>query len=229
MPLHAFNQSRPKSCGAANILVILRELGRLGRIPFNVNGEISVYQQIWMSPNGDSLPHRVAQFLAQHRCPVTVIEDRNRVNALVPAVGGTAPAMLGFFRGGMAGENWCTMEDRALNLTSDFNNFARIMLVCVIAGMNGATHYILARREAGHYWLMNPDGGALNDPVNQPWTAQQFAAFLTGTAAAPVEVPNAIRGGIRQPWLGLGTVMPGLQAPSHSPRYIYSGIALRVL
>jgi hypothetical protein len=54
--------------------------------------------------------------------------------------------------------HWAWRYWRGL-LASDFDDDARVMLVCIIADGTNRTHYLLARRDAGNYYVMNPDGG----------------------------------------------------------------------
>jgi hypothetical protein len=56
--------------------------------------------------------------------------------------------------------NWRWRYLRGL-VESDFDNDARVLLGSIIAAGTsaGLMHFILARKDAGHYWVMNPDGG----------------------------------------------------------------------
>ncbi len=56
-------------------------------------------------------------------------------------------------------KEWVWRTPRALT-PADFDSGIRAMLISIIMDGSGATHFVLARKDGGHYFVMNPDGAS---------------------------------------------------------------------
>ena|SRR5262249_29192747 len=159
MARQSLNQSGQMSCGAACIAVALDELG-IGNFKSDQATENAIYPQIWRTANGESAPALIDKYLNQQAgIRAWIMENPVRTAALmIGSRGALFEAWLEY-----SGELWTKSAWRYPRglLEKDFNYDARIMLVSIIAN-SGLMHYILARRDGGHYYVMNPDGGSDN-------------------------------------------------------------------
>jgi hypothetical protein len=120
--------------------------------------ESAIYHQIWRVANGESAPALIDKYLNQQGgIRAWIMENPVRTAALmIGSRGALFKPWLDY-----SGELWKNSAWRYPRglLEKDFNHDARVILVSIIAN-SGLMHYILARRDGAHYYIMNPDGGS---------------------------------------------------------------------
>ncbi len=156
MPRYNLNQQEQKSCGGACAAVVLAELGLAGVADHTL--EMQIYNLAQRGVDQESAPSRIANHLSSRGLRVWIMESPATTLALLV---GSRGALLGPWSEYCAEiwRDWAWRYWRGLK-PGDFDDNARAMLVCIIADGSNLTHFILARRDAGHYWVMNPDGGS---------------------------------------------------------------------
>lgn len=156
MPRYRLQQSQLNSCGAAAVTVALAELGvnpaHLVTAAYETG---TVYPAIRRGPGQYSAPSKIARYLSQRGLRVWIMEDPLRTVALVAlSRGALAGPWLEY--SGELWSDWQWRYPRAL-ISRDFDADARALLVVATDG--GDLHYLLARWDAGNYWLMDPADG----------------------------------------------------------------------
>jgi hypothetical protein len=172
-------QSDAKSCGAACIMSCLAELGGHS-FPVGANvEEMKIHRQIWERRTDVSLASKTAAFLYAHKLRLQLIEDKDRTDA----IRASSPAFDLVYRKykiDVRGSAVARFRRRGGNTftAADFDDDARLMFIAVVVGSTG-THWLLARRDGGDFWVMNPDGGSdsritnLLTWMNGAWTTMQ--------------------------------------------------------
>jgi hypothetical protein len=159
MARHNLKQSEGKSCAAACIAVALEELGITG-FASDTATEKKVYPAVQRGPGRESSPALCEKYLnEQPGVRAWVMESPLRTGALM--AGSRGKLLKPWLE--YSAELWSNWRWRYLRglVESDFDNDARVLLGSIIAAGTsaGLMHFILARKDAGHYWVMNPDGG----------------------------------------------------------------------
>ncbi|BCH24442.1 hypothetical protein MesoLjLc_41070 [Mesorhizobium sp. L-8-10] len=200
MPLYTHDQSPvgQKACGASCILCAANELGvRNG--PITDPDAAAMWQRIWKGPQDESLISRVASELARLRLTAVIIQDKSKTSSLRQGQLSSVfePAYQAFKADVKNVVTWDKRPGPNAFLDSDFDSFARVMLVVSLA--NGLTHWVLARRYNGAIQVMNPDGGT--DTVEQnlvnwmngppvPRTIGNVDYVFTGIALSVTRTPR---------------------------------------
>jgi len=157
MPRTQHNQLGPKSCGAASLMCALDELGHLGQAVDTIT-EQDIYNSTQRAPNDVSSPAKVVKTALARGAQAWLMETPWRTAALMA----NSPIQLGSAWLEYSAElwkEWVWRTPRSLT-PADLTSGVRAMLISVIMDGSGATHFILARYDGGHYWVMNPDGAS---------------------------------------------------------------------
>jgi hypothetical protein len=175
----AYAQSDPKSCGAVCIMSCVDELAGHGfAIGANVD-EMKIHRQIWERRADVSLASKVAAYLQTHKLNLELIEDKDKTD-LIRASSAPFDLVYRRYKIDVRGSAVVRFRRRGGNAftATDFDNDARLMFMAILVGATG-THWLLARRDAGDFWVMNPDGGSdsritnLLTWMNGAWTTMQ--------------------------------------------------------
>jgi hypothetical protein len=149
-------QLEQKSCGASAIMCTVKEFS----LPMNWDDANAdrIYRNIQKGIHDESLMSKMVAELKKHGLKVQLIEDEDRTGVFksLPAFSGPYSD----YRSDVASAA-LTIETRKSPdpfKADDFKDSARILLVVIIVGQN-LTHWVLARREGGKYYVMNPDPG----------------------------------------------------------------------
>ncbi|MGO4325030.1 hypothetical protein [Pseudomonas sp. KB_12] len=153
MPRYSLRQSKDLSCGAAASAVAEAELSQASAP--GTPKEMEIFASVSRDFNQleVSAPAKIARYFKTAGFRASVIESPYRTAILIlgsPAV--FAPEWAKYSMELWSPTNWVTRWPRGVR-ERDFDNNARlIMLVAVPNGM----HYLLARRDAGQYYVMDP-------------------------------------------------------------------------
>jgi hypothetical protein len=172
-------QSNPKSCGAACIMTCLAELGGHSFAVGADIEEMKIHRQIWERRADVSLASKAAAFFYAHKLRLQLIEDKDKTDAIrasSPAFG----LVYRKYKIDVRGSVVARFRRRGANAftAADFDDDARLMFIAMVAGPPGI-HWLLARRDGGDFWVMNPDGGSdsritnLLTWMNGAWTTMQ--------------------------------------------------------
>jgi hypothetical protein len=185
-------QSDPKSCGAACIMSCLAELaGHSFAVGANVE-EMKIHRQIWERRADVSLASKVAAYLYAHKLRLQLIEDKDRTD-VIRASSAAFDLIYRTYKIDVRGSAVARFRRRGGNAftAADFDDDARLMFLAMVVGSTG-THWLLARRDGGDFWVMNPDGGSdsritnLLTWMNGAWTTMQTIGganyLFSGTA-----------------------------------------------
>lgn len=172
-------QSDPKSCGAACIMSCLAELAGHNVAAGAQVQEMTIHRQIWESRADVSLASKVAAYLYAHNLRLQLIEDKDRTD-LIRASSAAFDLVYRKYKIDVRGSAVARFRRRGGNAftAADFDDDARLMFIAIFAGSPG-THWLLARRDGGDFWVMNPDGGSdsritnLLTWMNGAWTTMQ--------------------------------------------------------
>jgi hypothetical protein len=141
----------------------LDELGHLNAPVDNTTEQI-IYSSTQRAPQAESSPAKVvktAQGIGGAQAWIleapfrTGVLMANAPRQLVPAWAEYTAELW---------SNWVWRTPRALS-AADLGQGVRAMLISVIVA-SGLTHFVLARQDAGQYWVMNPDGGTDQQDAN---------------------------------------------------------------
>lgn len=137
-------------------MVAMAELGSIGAQMITHATEMAIYQNIWRGDGPDDSPvSYVVNFFIGNDRSAELFEDQERIADIMAIVGAMA---------GPYGQHRGELDSAGVTGTvgalspEHFADNARVLLVALIDG-NYATHYLLARQDAGGLWVMNPDGG----------------------------------------------------------------------
>lgn len=167
MPRYSKRQQEALSCGAATLLVALRELGR--PVLTTNDQEAALYAAIKIpdgSPGaGETLPSSILSYAQNEGLRAEIIESPQTAGLF----GAKAMYQLYRYTLGTLGINPTSREPA----DADMDNNGRLFLV-VKFNNSDSTHYVLARKDGGLTYLMNPDPGsddqlplpAFNDPLS---------------------------------------------------------------
>jgi hypothetical protein len=145
-----------KAC-AASCLICATEEMRVSDTGVSDAAARVVYQRVWRAVNDESLVSKVMIEITKHRLEATIIENLSITAPLSHSPGFTKPYtdyladVRQFPREARPGPNAFAPDD--------FEHFARMMLVVALIPSQ-LTHWVLARKFNGNYWVMNPDGGS---------------------------------------------------------------------
>ncbi|GGB82510.1 hypothetical protein GCM10011352_05430 [Marinobacterium zhoushanense] len=169
MPRYSFAQTQAKSCGAVSVMVSMAELGVITAPEINAATEMKIWQNIWQAKKEESPIAYVANFFIGNGKKAQLYEDQARIVDLMDGNPDAMAQAYGAHRDQLASTGM-TGQISALN-ASHFDNDARILLVVLIAS-TGQGHYLLARKDGGNIWVMNPDGGRdTQQPNLYAWTS----------------------------------------------------------
>lgn len=178
-PRQSHAQSDPKSCGAACIMSCLAELsGHSFALGANVR-EMKIHRQIWERRADVSLASKVAAYFYAHKLRLQLIEDKDRTD-VIRASSAAFDLVYRTYKIDVRGSAVARFRRRGGNAftAADFDHDARLMFIAMVVGSTG-THWLLARRDGGDFWVMNPDGGSdsritnLLTWMNGAWTTMQ--------------------------------------------------------
>ena len=187
----AHAQSDPKSCGAACLMSCLAELaGHSFPVGAQIE-EMKIHRQIWERRADVSIASKVAAFLYAHRLRLELIEDKDKTDIIRAC---SAPFDLTYrrYKIDVRGTAVARFRRRGGNAftVADFDDDARLMFIALAVG-SAHTHWLLARRDGGDFWVMDPDGGSdsritnLLTWMNGAWTTMQTIGganyLFTGT------------------------------------------------
>jgi hypothetical protein len=172
-------QSDPKSCGAACIMSCLAELSGHSFAVGATIEEMKIHRQIWERRTDVSLASKTAAFLYTHKLRLQLIEDKDRTDA-IRASSSAFDLVYRKYKIDVRGSAVARFRRRGANAftAADFDDDARLMFIAMLVGSTG-THWLLARRDGGDFWVMNPDGGSdsritnLLTWMNGAWTTMQ--------------------------------------------------------
>jgi hypothetical protein len=178
-PRQSHAQSDPKSCGAACIMSCLAELsGHSFAIGANVQ-EMKIHRQIWERRADVSLASKVAAYLYAHKLRLQLIEDKDKTD-VIRASSAAFDLTYRTYKIDVRGSAVARFRRRGGNpfTAADFDDDARLMFIAMVVGST-RNHWLLARRDGGDFWVMNPDGGSdsritnLLTWMNGAWTTMQ--------------------------------------------------------
>jgi hypothetical protein len=119
-----------------------------------------IYQQVSrnyhaMVPNNSdvSAPAKIVRYLKNQGFRASLVESPTRtVTILAVQFQNMIREWLSYSGELWSWANWIWRWPRGLR-ERDFDNDARVLMVCAVPG---GLHYLLARRDAGNYWVMDP-------------------------------------------------------------------------
>ncbi|MBU6498899.1 MAG: hypothetical protein KGJ41_08705 [Rhodospirillales bacterium] len=200
MPRYSKRQQEPKSCGAATLLVTLKELTGAPAKTTNTE-EDAIYQAVKIPSGslgaGETLPSSVYAYALGKNLHAEIIESPQTAGAFA-----TKPMyQLYSYALGQAGIHPSVRE----LADADFAGNARLFLVVKFASSD-LTHYVLARKDGAAVYIMNPDPGS-----DEAMALPAFgAAVSTNRGGVIIHTPT-------------GTANDGA-----SRDYTFTGIAVRV-
>lgn len=193
MTRFSHQQSGPNSCAAAVTMVALRELSVPIPLPNCTSTALTQVCEIdlWDAmkdlrvgtgvTDWQCTPLSVVNFLHTQGLSVAIVHDSTRVGFVLDAWSKDYPELRGFYKDRFTTplaklSSTIANVQSGINLPGDFNNDARVILLCLIEGGNPPSplHYLLARKDGNSYWIMNPDG-ATDTQLNRVGL-QQFLA-----------------------------------------------------
>ncbi|MCU0546787.1 MAG: hypothetical protein MUE44_32250 [Oscillatoriaceae cyanobacterium Prado104] len=215
MPRFSYNQQGPNTCGAAVTMVSLQELSvAVPQCTTNLGTpvcELSIWNTIkdlQVGTGADDYqctPLSLVEFMHDRGLSVTIVHDATRVEKVLEAWSKSYPELRGFYKDKFTVplanvSSTIANLQSGINVPGDFNNDARVILLCLIQGGDPPSplHYLLARRDGTDYYIMNPDGGK-DTPLNRV----ALQTFLAENVSLGISIDS----------------------PTN---YIYTGIALRV-
>lgn len=177
MAREAHKQLEPKSCGASSIMCAVKEFS----LPMNWDdgNATRIYRNIQKGIGDESLISKMVVELNKHGLKAQVIEDEDRTGVFKGMPAFTVP--YSDYRNDVSKASLTIDVRKSLNpfKADDFKDSARIFLCVIIVGQD-LTHWVLARREGGKFYVMNPDPG-LN---------AEMPDLLTWMTGSPVDVKD---------------------------------------
>lgn len=153
MPLYRLQQNFNLSCGAASSAVAAAELG--GGAPPNNADEDAIYRQVSRNyPNDVSAPARIVRYFKDRPgFRASLVESPYRSTVLLVAQREVLlPEWWAYTTELWQWRNWIWRWPRGIR-ERDFDHDARVLMVCATPD---GLHYLLARRDNGDYYVMDP-------------------------------------------------------------------------
>ena len=124
---------------------------------------------------GETLPHSVAAWFQKNGRKAEIIESPNTNGGLNPLTT-QYPALKMLYDIYHAGANSAAVKIASADPSNaHIAKGERLFLVSKLDGQD-ATHYVLARRDGGQSWIMNPDPGS-DDQMDVPAVGAQFSTY----------------------------------------------------
>lgn len=188
MNRYHFAQTDGQLGGAANAMVTMAEFGAIAPNKLTKETEQKIWKNIRQDKDDEESESPIAflaNFFIGNNRKVNIFEDTNRITALRKI-----PEMDKAYKQHVDELITTGIKDLAagvlvknapLSLAS-FNNDAHVILVAIIKD-TGLTHYVLARKDKGDIWVMNPDGGT---DTKQP----NLIKWATGAVGEVAKIGN---------------------------------------
>ncbi|MEO1494007.1 MAG: peptidase C39 family protein [Pseudomonadota bacterium] len=177
MPRYTYTQTEPHSCGAAALMVAMAELGALARSKISQEREMRIYKRIWQAKGDDSNIAKTAKYTRRKWDRDAVVHENLFITSkLKENKDFQLQHALYDIDMKAAGVSSTTAWGMADDM---FDDDARVLLVVAFPKRGGGIglHFLLARKDEGQVWLMNPDGGLdhavpkFGDWIECPWHA----------------------------------------------------------